>query len=241
MAGRRALEGVSMVVVPSRPGPVVPLQSLERGRTDIDEALDELFGEPDDRGPEMADAALLLGGVAAVVVGSVAAWPVAVVIGACAAALGSVLPLRTLWRRVSSGRHASVVRRAIGDGALLRVGDPTLDRLTEAYRSVGAVDVLDRSDRARADAVAHTALREVATLLDARVPTSAAELEYVVSRAQALEALARALRHAPRRDPETERSAALIAARREVERLTGASSVADANDFTAELLGRDAS
>jgi hypothetical protein len=230
-----------MVVVPSRPGPVVPLQSLERGRTDIDEALDELFGEPDDRGPGTADAALLLGGVAATVVGFAAGWPIAVVVGVCAAALGSVLPLRTLWRRVSAGRHASVVRRAIGDGALLRVGDPTLDRLIDAHRAVGAIDVLDPGDRARADAVAHAALREVATLLDGRVPTSAAELEYVVSRSQALEDLARALRDAPRRDSETERSAALLAARREVEGLTGASSVADANEFAADLSGRDGS
>jgi hypothetical protein len=241
MAGRRALEDVSMVVVPSRPGPVVSLQSLEPGRTDIDEALDELFGEPDDRGPGIADAALVLGGGAALVVGFVAGWPVAVVGGVCAAALGSVLPLRSLWRRVSSGRHAKVVRRAIGDGVLLRVGDPTLDRLMNAHRSVGEVDVADSSDRVRADAVALAALREVATLLDGRLPNSAAELEYVVSRSQALEDLARALRDAPRRDSEAERSAALLAARREVEGLTGASSVADANGFAAELSGRDAS
>jgi hypothetical protein len=241
MAGRRALEGVSMLVVPSRPGPVVPLQSVERRRTDIDEALDELFGEPDNRGPGIADTALVAVGVSAMVVGFVVGLPVAVVVGVCAAALGSVLPLRSLWRRVSSGRHANVVRRAIGDGALLRVGDPTLDRLTNAHRSVGAVDVPDPSDRARANAVAHAALREVATLLDGRAPTSAAELEYVVSRAQALEDLAGALRDAPRRDPEAERTAALLAARREVEGLTGASSVADANEFAAELAGRDAS
>jgi hypothetical protein len=74
MAGRRALEGVSMLVVPSRPGPVVPLRSL--------------------------------------------------------------------WRRVSSGRHANVVRRAIGDGACCGL---VIRLSTEAFGVCSNVEALKTS------------------------------------------------------------------------------------------------
>jgi hypothetical protein len=240
MTGRRALEGLtSLVVVPARPGSIVPLASLERGRSDIDEALDDLFGEPDERGPELADAVLAVGGIAAAVVGFVAGWPFLAVLGAGAFGLGMILPLRSLWRRVVSRRHAAVVQRLIGDGALLRVGEPTIDRLVEAHHAIEGGS-LDGHDSARAEAVAHAALREVATLLEGRVPVSAAELEYVVTRSSALEGLARALREAPQADGDQERLDALLAARREVEALAGTSSVTEAAALAAELSGRDA-
>jgi hypothetical protein len=230
-----------MVVVPARPGPIVALSSLERGRSEIDEALDDLFGAPDDRGPGVADAVLVVGGIAAVVVGLVGRWPLLVVLGAGAAALGMILPLRSLWRRVASRRQAAVVQRVIGDGVLLRVDDATLERLVDAHRQVSTIGTLEETDQARAEAIAHAALREVATLLEGRAPSSVAEVEYVAARLAALEDLSRVLRDAPPLTGEAERRDALLEARREVEGLTGASSVAEATQLAAELSGRDAS
>jgi len=37
------------VIVPARPGPLVRSYDLVRGRDEIDELLDDVFGEPDDR------------------------------------------------------------------------------------------------------------------------------------------------------------------------------------------------
>jgi hypothetical protein len=242
VAGRRALEGLkSTVVVPARPGSIVPLASLERGRSDIDEALDDLFGEPDERGPGLADAVLLVGGVVAASTGLIAGSPFLVVVGAGAVALGLILPLRSLWRRVVSLRHTAALHRMIGDGALLRVGNPAIDRLVGAHSQVVAIGSLDEHDRARAATVAHAALREVATLLDGRVPLAAAELEYIATRTNALEALARVLRQTPDSRGDRDRRNALLEARREVEDLTGSSSVAEAAALVAELSGRDAS
>ncbi|MGB8861932.1 MAG: hypothetical protein WCC60_21935, partial [Ilumatobacteraceae bacterium] len=107
------------VIVPARPGPLVRLRDLERGRDELDELLDDVFGEPDDRGPGPVDAVLVVGGLGAIIGGQAASLPTAVTVcGAAAVGLGAVLPLRSLWRRVGSARRASRLQLLLGDGAL---------------------------------------------------------------------------------------------------------------------------
>src|SRR4051812_6983339 len=103
-----------LVVVPARPGAVTRLGDVGGRRDDLDELLDDVFGEPDDRGPGPVDAVLLVGGAAAIVVGSVTSAPAAVtVVGAIAAALGAVLPARALWRRVADGGRSRRLRALV--------------------------------------------------------------------------------------------------------------------------------
>ena len=70
----------SVVIVPSRPGPLESLGGSERNRDEVDELLDDMFGEPDERGPGVADAVLVVGGAGAVVGGLAASLPGVVVV-----------------------------------------------------------------------------------------------------------------------------------------------------------------
>ena len=83
-------------------------------------------------------------------------------------------------------------------------------------------------------------MHEVASLLACRSPVSDAEVGYVDERARALRSLADALTDPPVGDDDAERRRSLVEARREVERIDGASSVTDAERLRMELLGDDA-
>lgn len=220
-----------VVVVPARPGPLLAVGS-ERPRDDIDLALDDVFGAPDDRGPGVADAVLVAGGGGVVIAGAIGSWPpIAIVAGAAAAALGLILPVRSLWHRASVRRRdgARLARRA--DGALLRVGDDTVADLVARHDQVReAAAGLPVGDRLRVEAVAHAAVREVASLLGGRDPSGVAEVEYAAARVAALRSLAEAAAA-----PGAAR-AADVAARREVEAI-GGSSIADASALVDELGG----
>jgi hypothetical protein len=229
-----------MVVVPVRPGPIVALASPDRSRSEIDELLDDVFGEPDNRGPGITDAVLVLGGAAAVVIGAVASSPVLIAIGVGAVLLGSILPLRSFWRRAASAKSASRVQRLVGDGMLLRTDHPEIGRLVAAHDALVGPDSAVAPDvRLRIEAVAHAAACEVATMLEGRAPSSAAETEYIVSRITALKGLARALRDGSNVEGDRDRRVAMLDARREVEDITGSSSVTDAGRLAEELLGDD--
>lgn len=97
------------VVVPARPGPLVALRDLDRGRDDLDELIDEVFVESDDRGPGPVDAVLVVGGAGAIIAGRAASLPTVVTVcGAVAVALGAVLPVRSLWRSGGPARRTSL-------------------------------------------------------------------------------------------------------------------------------------
>jgi len=231
------------VVVPARPGPIVRLGDLMRTRDEVDDALDDVFGQPDDRGPGPVDAALLIGGVGAVVAGQAASLPTLVTIGGViAVVLGAILPLRSLWRRVESGRHSRRLQAAIGDGVVLRADDPRVEELLAAHQ--GALDAAARlavAPRARVAEVAHAAVLEVASLLAGRAPAVETEIDYVSARVRALHDLAAAAADPRAGDGERDRRQALADARVEVERLAGGSSIADAAALSRELLGTDGS
>lgn len=233
------------VVVPARPGPLVRLDHVVAGgrpRDEVDEVIDEVFGT-DDRGPGVADAVLVAGGAGAVVVAQLASWPTIVTVaGAAAAALGAVLPARAVLRRLAGSRRRRAVRAVVGDGTVLRTDHAAVtalvaehDRLRESTIHLAAVP------KARVDEVAHSALTEVASLLQGRSPTSAAEVDYVLERVRALGDLRSTLADPRVGDGEHERRRALVEARREVERLSGGSSVNDADELARALLGDDAS
>jgi hypothetical protein len=229
------------VVVPARPGPVVRLQELERGRDEIDELLDDVFGEPDDRGPGLVDAVLVLGGLAAFIGGQVASLPAVVTVcGVAAVALGAVLPLRALWGKVGSAQRTRRLRSLLGDGVLLRIDHPSIEQLLAAHqRLLSATAPLATASHARVHDVAHAALLEVASLLGGRPPEVLVEIDYVAARTHALEELAAAVTDPRAGDGESDRRRALIEARQEVEQLAGGSSLTDAHDLSRELLRTD--
>jgi hypothetical protein len=231
----------SAVIVPARPGPLVRLEDLERGRDELDELLDDVFGEPDDRGPGAVDAVLVVGGVAAIIGAQAASLPTVVTVcGAAAVGLGAVLPLRSLWRRVGSARRASRLQSLLGDGVLLRTDHSIIEQLLAAHQRLMSVTTrLAAAQRARVHDVAHGALLEVASLLGGRPPGAQAEVDYVVARARALEDLAATVADPRVGDGEADRRRALVEARHEVEQLTGSSSLTEASDLSRELLGTD--
>jgi len=227
-----------VVVVPGRPGPLRRLTDADRGRDDVDDVLDDLFGEPDQRGPGIADAVLVAGGAGVAAVGQLASWPTAVtVIGVAAAALGLILPARSAWRRASVYRRTRRLAAVVGDGMLLRTDDDLLQQLVTAHERIdqraGAGD-----ETRRARAVAHAAVHEVATLLQGRLPATAAEREYVAARAVALDDLATVLADPTLPADDHGARQAMVEARQEVEALAGGSSVTDAADLSRELRQR---
>jgi hypothetical protein len=226
------------VVVPRRPGPVVPVDGLRtaRARDDLDEIIDELLPDVEEA-PGWFDAALITVGLALVASGLVLAVPIALVIGGIVLALGAVLPVRAAWRRAAR-RRADRRRKAVLDGGeLLDASSSGVARLVEGY---GAL--IELADAARpevggaATAAAHAAVSEVASLLGGRAPGTERERAYVAQRAGAIAALADALREAGARpDPSVVGPDAVLDAREEVDRLSPFDSVTRLEELTDEL------
>jgi hypothetical protein len=227
-----------LVVVPTRPGALRRLDDANRGRDDVDDVLDDLFGEPDQRGPGIADAVLVAGGAGVAAVGQLASWPTPVtVVGIAAAALGLVLPARSAWRRAGATRRTRRLAAVVGNGMLLRTDDDLLSRLVAAHDRIEQ-QVETSRDAERARSVAHAAAYEVASLLEGRLPVTAAEREYVAARTAALDEVA-ALLADPGLPPEDHRTRqAIVDARQEVEQIAGGSSVTDAAELLRELRER---
>lgn len=229
------------VIVPARPGPLVPLGELGRSRDELDELIDDVFGESDDRGPGMVDAVLVLGGGGVIIAGLAQSLPTVVTVcGAAALALGAVLPLRSLWHKGRSARRTSRIQSLLGDGVLLRTDHPSVEHLLAAHQELLRVSApLAITPRARVHDVAHVALLEVASLLGGRPPGAQREVDYVAARTHALEDLAATVADPRVGDGEGDRRRALVEARHEVEQLAGTSSLTDAYDVSRELLGTD--
>ena len=153
----------------------------------------------------------------------------ALVVGLGCLALGVVLPARWLWRRARTARSA---RQAAGVPLPPLGDDPAVARLVQAYDSLGE---LVRGDADPARLAAHGAVLEVATLLDGRPAGSAAEREYVTTRAAALEDLTGALRARPPATEPGQLDPTLVAqARDELDALTGGGALGRLTDLIAE-------
>ena len=180
-----------LLVVPHRPGPLIELPP-ERRRDEIDDVLDELFGEAPRDTPGAFDVVLIGGGAALAVAALVAGLPAWLLgLGVVCAAFGLILPLHHVWTRIVRARSLRRIREVMGQGTLLDAGHRETRRLIRSYRRVErsaahglAGDALES---------AHLALLEVAGLLRGRPPESPAEREYVAERAAAIARLADAI------------------------------------------------
>lgn len=183
--------GREWVVVPKRPGALLVAPGEVAERDDVDEFLDDLFGEPTSNRPGTADVVLVVAGGAGVLAGLVGWLPGGVaVLGGLLLALGLVLPLSAFGRALGRRRQAQEVTQLMGTGTLLATSHPLTAELVDGYRRVYAH--LDPGPEPAAEALtaAHLALLEVAGLLRGRPPYGQAEEEYVARRAEAVTALA---------------------------------------------------
>ena len=189
-----APERPALVVVPRRPGPLIKPPPDKRRHDDLDEVLDELFGEPTREGPGPFDVALVAGGALLVATAWLGWLPRGLgVVGACAAALGLVLPARSLWRRLARRRAVSRLHGTLEQGLPLTLGHDVVRRLADDYERVVAARQPLVGLAQDALEAAHLALTEVAGLLHGRAPDGPAEEKYVRARAIAVADLAQRL------------------------------------------------
>lgn len=180
-----------MVVVPDDPAPIVALASIDGTRTEIDAALDDMFGEVDNDGPGVTDAVLLAGGSAAVIASLVAALPGFVLIGGLAGiGLGSILPIRSGLRQVRERKRTATIASTVGDGHLLDTRSRVVAETVRLHGEVfAAADSLDEPHRVRMRNVAHGLVVEIALLLEGRDVELPIETTYVAERRDALRSL----------------------------------------------------
>jgi len=221
-----------VVVVPYAPGPLVRPDAGDGRRhpDDLDNLIDELLPDTTE-GPGPVDAALLAGGAALVGWAAIGSPPAAAVVaGATALCLGSILPVRAAWRaRTGRRREAELT-----SGVLLRTGDPSLARLVASYDALDEVSAT--TDEARA--AAHGAVLEVASLLEGRTPASDRERHYVDVRVAAVHKLVRALEELPTGDPDAIPRDLVVEAREELDALGGVSALSRLDDVTEEVRAR---
>ena len=190
-----------LVVVPRATGPLLDLDA-SRGRTvdDLDEAIDDLFGETTQEPPGLLDAALVSGGVLVAGWALLSSAPVPVLIlGVATALLGVALPARAVVGVSRERRQAATRRRAIGDGLPLDSSDPSVHALVGAYDACLKIATRPDAPRGRdAAEAAHLAMVEVASLLAGQRPVADAELEYVRKRTQAIGRLTLSLQRTQR-------------------------------------------
>ena len=183
-----------VVVVPHDPGPLISLEpGAGRGRDDLDELIDDLFPDVDER-PGWLDGALVALGAGLLAWGWFGTAPTIVtVLGVLVLSLGCVLPMRAAWRRTRR-RGSRAAGKAWPRGASCSTSRrPRSPRWCAPTRTCSAPLARSGSDDSAIPA-AHVALLEVATLLKGRAPASERELDYVGKRAAAVANLAGALR-----------------------------------------------
>lgn len=229
--GERGSGGI--VVVPHRPGPLIPLETgagRRRAPDDLDALIDELVPDVGD-GPGWTDGLFVLGGLAVVgwsIATSGPGWLLAV--GVSAVALGCALPARALWRGTADRQRMRARARVEALGTPLDITPLTTACLAGAYGELlRLLPDADPDVSGPALAAAHAAVLEVATLCGGRAPTRAEEA-YVQRRAEAIAELARSLTAdaglpGDDDDAPSEPPASVVQARDELDLLTGTSSV----------------
>ncbi|MGH9187553.1 MAG: hypothetical protein ACRD0U_17345 [Acidimicrobiales bacterium] len=224
--------------MPHVPGPLISLEARAgRPSDDLDELVDELFPDTDER-PGWFDAVLAAGG------GALATWAflagastALVVVGLVGLALGCILPARSAWHWVRAGSTRRRREKLVTAGVSMQVTEPVTIRLVDAYEQlVPVAEACEPGLQTAAVAAAHGALMEAATLLAGRGPASDAEREYIAKRASAIEELTRALRPPAASPPDP---AALVEAREEVDELDGLNSLSRLEELTTEARNRD--
>jgi hypothetical protein len=237
-----------IVVVPHRPGPLVPLDGgppAGRSPDDLDLLIDDLFPDTEE-GPGWFDLGLAAVGVGLLVWGGLAGGPGwAAGVGVVVLALGAILPLRWAWRTVAARRHARRRSALLALGVPLDVSVASTARLAAAH--AGALDGLPPADpavavaRAAAHAAAHAAVLEAASLLGGSPPSGPDEQAYVDVRSAAIESLTAALgARRPAAAAAGPDASLVLKARAELDALTGTCALTRIEDLTAEARRADA-
>jgi hypothetical protein len=213
MSAGRSFDRGSILVVPRRPGPLVPLATAVAERDDLDDLLDDIFGEAPTDGPGAADVVLAVGGLVLVLLARLDvldSW--AYVAGGAGVALSLVLPVRALANGARRRRESRSVAATLDSGTPLDLGDPLTAELADAYSAllVESAAVGATGDDARD--LAHQTVLEAASLLRGRAPRGEAEREFIRTRTRALHGLAIDLAHA--RHDTTTNDAAVAAVER---------------------------
>ena len=211
----------------------------EQDRDEVDEFIDDLFGEADEGGPGRADAVLLVGGMAALVGGVVFGLPnIVLVAGMAALALGSILPIRSLFRRVRGLRRESKTRTLLDDGMLLDAAHPALAELVKAHDQVLRVTKERSLDPGnRVNVMAHGLIREVASLLVGEPPVDQSEVDYIAARTNAMVRLAEVSSRGSAGEDDRDFRLAALQARLEVESIAGGSALTEASKLLSDLDG----
>jgi hypothetical protein len=238
----------NIVVVPHRPGPLLPLETSNnrRGPDDLDALVDSLFPEVEERAG-WVDATLAIGGAGLLAWAWIGSAPTIVtVLGIGALALGCILPLRAAWRRARRRSERRRRETLMRQGVPLDISSPRTAALTATYDALLGLE--QRSGRGFDDpgiAAAHSALLEVASLLNGRAPTSDRQLDYIDRRAAALNDLLAALQEieattdaerdddAPALHPD-----ALVDAREELDQIAPLNAVTRLEELIAEAKAR---
>ena len=181
-----------LMVVPRAAGPLRDVDAAAgRPVDELDAAIDELFGEPDDERAGPLDVALVVGGI------GLAGWAFVtggheplLAVGIASALLGSALPARSMTQAARERRRSEDRDRSIGDGLPLDASEPTVHALVGAYDGcLRAASKPGLPGAAAATDAAHQAMVEVASLLAGGRPVADAELEYVRKRTGAIQRL----------------------------------------------------
>jgi hypothetical protein len=186
-----------VVIVPREPGPLIDPDpvALERVPDEIDEAIDDIFGPDPGGSPGRLDVVLFAGGLGLIVWSQLSLHSTGVtVVGCVLAILGSILPIRSLWRRRNTRRVARRRGALSSKGLALNVSHPVTHDLVTAYGELLAAAALPGTPLA-SDAVsaAHLALTESAVLVGETGPATPGEIEYLQRRITAMRDLVQGL------------------------------------------------
>ncbi len=239
------------ILVPRTPGRLLPVdQRAHRQRDDLDQMVDELFGEPTEERPGRLDAALVILGLAVLGWGLISGQSSDVFfLGSAVILLGLVLPLRSVRQRIRSRKAARAEDALQARHDVLDAADPTVLDLTTSYAELAAASSLPGvSHGSEALAAGHQAVAEVASLLEGRSPVVPAEVEYVRKRTDAVRRLTSELQRSHQASLESERlrlgeeeqkhrlrALAMAAARGEIHAVDPADSLDELDSLTQRL------
>jgi hypothetical protein len=184
-----------IVVVPWAPQPLIVPGKGEPRPDGVDQFVDELLGDVDEK-PAWPDVALLAGG-AGLVAGAVAGAhsPALVFTGAMAGLFGCVPLARSAWRALGHRRTRPEPGTAMTLGLPLVASHPDTEALIRAYERLLELAALPGAATLGAEAAVagHLAVVETATILDGEPPSLLAQERYVRQRTAAIQALSRNL------------------------------------------------
>lgn len=190
-----------VVIVPRGPGPILRPRSPSRPEDELDELIDEMFGQTTDEQPGRLDVVLLVGGVVIAIWGVITASLGVVLLAGLLILLGAALPARSALRAYHRRRLAAERRRAAAEGHPLDVSDPSVAALVDAYEQLCSIAERSTSDLAQPSVLAaHLAVAEAAVMLEGRPPVGEADRRYVEVRTAAITEVALGLATSPRHD-----------------------------------------